>query len=101
MARRPSIFLGAIVALGGLTAFLQAAPPQPTNVVFSQVGTSTLSVDWQGVTNSTTQFVVELSSGSGGVTLSSATFLLTSTFTVLDVNTQYFAVVQASDTVDG
>ncbi len=100
MTRSLSIFLGAIIALALLTARAQAAPPAPTQVVFSQVQTSTLSVDFQGLTGTTIQFQVELSSAFANTAFSSDTVLLTSTFTALDINTHYFARVWAIDTVD-
>ena len=96
-----SIFLGASMALPFLAVRAQATPPIPTQVVFSQVQTSTLTVDWQGTTGTTIQFLLEVSSSAFVTPLSSTTVLLSSTFTALDVNTLYFAVVQASDTVDG
>jgi hypothetical protein len=79
----------------------QATPAAPTQLFFSNVQVSSLAINWQDLINGpTTQYIVELSSSTQPVPYSSMTVLLTSTFTALDINTHYFAVVQASDTVD-
>src|SRR5438128_1879349 len=101
MARSLSFFLGAFFALALLIVRVEAAPPIPTQVIFSNIQISSVSVDWQATTGTTIQFLVEVSSSAFAAPLSSTTMLLTSTFTALEVNTQYFTHVQAIDTVDG
>ena len=100
MARRLFIFLDALVASAFFVARAAAAPPAPTQVIFSNVQATSLTVNWQASTGPTIQFTVQLSSSGFLTPLSSTTVLLTSTFTALDVNTQFFAQVQAQDTSD-
>ncbi len=100
MTRKLSLRLGGLIAPWLVVSWLHAAPPAPTNVAFSQVQASTLTVDFQGLTGTTVQFLVEVSSSAFVTPLSSTTVVQTSTFTGLSVNTLYFAQVTAIDTVD-
>lgn len=100
MARRLFLVLGGTIASLLWAPSLWATPADPTSVVYSQVTDTTLSLDWQGTTGTTIQFRVELSSSAFVTPNSSDTYVLTSTFTGLQVNTQYFARVIAIDTID-
>ncbi len=77
-----------------------APPPDPTTLVFSNIQATSLALDWQGTTGTTIQFRVELASSGAIIQHSSDTFALSSTFTVLDVNAEFFARVIAIDTID-
>lgn len=101
MARKLCLVLGGLLAPLWLALPARAAPPDPTSVIFSQVSSSTLTVDWQGTTGTTIQFTVELASTSQPTAYSSTTVLLSSTFTALDRDTVYYTRVVAIDTVDG
>lgn len=100
MARRLSLFLGGVLAPLLVAARLEAAPPDPTAVVFSSVTATTLAVDWQGLAGTTVQYTVELASSAFVEPHSSSTLVLSSTFTALDVNAVYFTRVIAYDTVE-
>src|SRR5262245_58094444 len=100
MPRRLLIFRVGILAFAFTSARAHAAPPAPASVGFSNVGASSMVVTFQATTGTTIQFLVEISSG-GFSLITDTTTVLNSTFTGLDVNTEFFARVTAEDTVDG
>jgi hypothetical protein len=85
-----------------LTTTTLAPLQPPTNVAFTMVAISSVTVSWSPVAGSNIQYVVQLaSSGFFATTYSSTTVGTSATFTGLSTNTLYGAQVQTQNTVTG
>ena len=73
----------------------------PTQLSFSQVGTSSVTFNWVAATAPNIEFVSELTIGGFGSVMTDTTSVTNATFTALSVNTQYFARVETLDTSSG